>query len=98
MIAGAVRTFTGGWKYPSHEIPFVTFQTTGNHWFPDESACPTIQPQMLTSTRRREPAARFGVAQGGGTMIITPTRHGDFFSAAEVARGANPNWVTGMAY
>ncbi len=43
-------------------------------------------------------AARFGEAKGGGTMIITPTRHGDFFSAAEVARGANPNWLTGMAY
>ena len=43
-------------------------------------------------------AARFGVAKGGGTMIITPTRQGDFYSAAEVARGVNPNWVTGMAY
>lgn len=43
-------------------------------------------------------AARFGVAKGGGTMIITPTRHGDFFSAAEVARGVDPRWVTGMAY
>jgi hypothetical protein len=43
-------------------------------------------------------AARFGVANGAGTMIITPTRHGDFYSAAEVARGVNPTWVTGMAY
>jgi hypothetical protein len=43
-------------------------------------------------------AARFGVAPGGGTMIITPSRQGDFFSAAEVARGANPTWVSAMAY
>ncbi len=43
-------------------------------------------------------AARFGAAPGGGTMIINPTRHGEFFSAAEVARGASPNWTASMAY
>ena len=43
-------------------------------------------------------AARFGAAPGGGTMLIDPTRHGDFYSAAEVRVAANPTWKSTMAY
>lgn len=43
-------------------------------------------------------AARFGVAPGGGTMLIGPDRHGNFFSDAERARGASPTWTSTVAY
>jgi hypothetical protein len=42
-------------------------------------------------------AGRFGVAPGGGTMVIDPNRIGHFYSPAEAARGASPDWTSTVA-
>lgn len=41
---------------------------------------------------------RFGVAPGGGTLVIGPTRLGHFHSKAEIATGAAPDWMSVFAY
>lgn len=41
---------------------------------------------------------RFGVAPGGGTMLIGPDRFGRFHSKAEIAVGAAPDWLSVFAY
>lgn len=38
-------------------------------------------------------AGRFGVAPGGGVLLIDNNRIGQFFSEAEIARGASPSWT-----
>lgn len=43
-------------------------------------------------------AGRFGVARGGGTLFIGPTRFGYFHSKAEIAAGADPDWLSVFAY
>jgi hypothetical protein len=43
-------------------------------------------------------AGRFGVAPGGGTLLIDPNRMGHFFSAAEIVAGAVPDWTSLFAY
>lgn len=43
-------------------------------------------------------AGRFGTAPGGGTMIIDANRLGRFFSEAEVAVGAAPEWTSLFPY
>jgi len=43
-------------------------------------------------------AGRFGVAPGGGTIIVDPFRIGRFFSAAETAVGASPDWASLFQY
>ncbi len=37
-------------------------------------------------------AGRFGVAPGGGVLLIDHERRGQFFSEAEIATGASPDW------
>jgi FG-GAP-like repeat len=39
-------------------------------------------------------AGRFGAAPGGGVLLIDPTRTGYFFSPAEIAVGARPEWTS----
>ena len=39
-------------------------------------------------------AGRFGAAPGGGTLVIDPTRVGQFYSEAEIAAGAEPDWTS----
>jgi hypothetical protein len=41
---------------------------------------------------------RFGVAPGGGTMLIGPDRFGRFHSKAEILVGASPDWLSVFAY
>jgi hypothetical protein len=41
---------------------------------------------------------RFGVAPGGGTMLIGFDRFGHFHSKAEIAVGASPDWLSVFAY
>lgn len=43
-------------------------------------------------------AGRFGAAPGGGTVVIDDGRVGNFFSAAETAVGASPNWNSVFPY
>jgi len=43
-------------------------------------------------------AGRFGAAPGGGTLVIDDTRIGRFFSAAEKAVGASPDWASLFPY
>ena len=43
-------------------------------------------------------AGRFGAAPGGGTLVIGPDRLGHFYSAAEIARGAAPDWTSVFPY
>lgn len=43
-------------------------------------------------------AGRFGTAPGGGTLVIDPTRIGNFYSAAETAVGASPNYKSLFPY
>ena len=43
-------------------------------------------------------AGRFGLAPGGGTLIIDHTRKGQFFSPAEVPYGRSPNWSSLFSY
>jgi hypothetical protein len=43
-------------------------------------------------------AGRFGVAPGGGTLVIDPYRLGHFYSAAEIAAGAAPDWTSLFPY
>lgn len=41
---------------------------------------------------------RFGVAPGGGVLMIDHSRLGHFFSEAEVTAGAAPDWMSLFAY
>ena len=41
---------------------------------------------------------RFGVAPGGGTMIIDPSRWGRFYSEAEIAARAAADWTSLFPY
>ncbi|HYC30872.1 MAG TPA: hypothetical protein VEB59_01220 [Gemmatimonadales bacterium] len=43
-------------------------------------------------------AGRFGAAPGGGTLVISPDRMGQFFSPAETPAGAQPAWSSVFAY
>jgi hypothetical protein len=43
-------------------------------------------------------AGRFGAAPGGGVLLIGHDRAGRFFSAAESAVGASPDWASLFAY
>ncbi|MEA3108114.1 MAG: hypothetical protein QOI88_2719 [Gammaproteobacteria bacterium] len=43
-------------------------------------------------------SGRFGAAPGGGTMVIDDSRVGHFFSAAEAAVGAAPEWFSVFPY
>jgi hypothetical protein len=43
-------------------------------------------------------AGRFGAAPGGGTLVIDPERRGHFYSAAEIATGAAPDWNSLFSY
>lgn len=43
-------------------------------------------------------AGRFGAAPGGGVLLIDQNRIGRFFSEAEVAAGASPEWSSLFAY
>lgn len=43
-------------------------------------------------------AGRFGVAAGGGTLVVDQDRRGHFYSPAESLRGAQPNWMSLHAY
>lgn len=56
----------------------------------------TVGPEAVTPGTGF--AGRFGVAPGGGTMLIDPNRIGRFFSPAETARGASPDWTSTVAY
>lgn len=43
-------------------------------------------------------AGRFGAAPGGGTLVIDPSRFGQFYSKAEIAVGASPDWKSLFPY
>jgi hypothetical protein len=43
-------------------------------------------------------AGRFGAAPGGGTLVIGPDRLGHFYSEAEIAVGAAPEWTSLFPY
>jgi hypothetical protein len=43
-------------------------------------------------------AGRFGVAPGGGLLLIDPYRTGHFYSEAEKDRGASPDWASLFPY
>lgn len=43
-------------------------------------------------------AGRFGAAPGGGVLLIGHDRLGRFFSEAEIATGASPDWMSLFAY
>jgi hypothetical protein len=43
-------------------------------------------------------AGRFGAAPGGGVLLTGHNRIGRFFSQAEVAAGARPDWTSLFAY
>jgi hypothetical protein len=43
-------------------------------------------------------AGRFGVAPGGGVLLIGPDRIGNFFSPAERVAGASPDWRSLFGY
>jgi len=43
-------------------------------------------------------AGRFGAAPGGGVLLIDRNRIGNFFSEAEIAAGASPDWRGLVAY
>lgn len=43
-------------------------------------------------------AGRFGVAPGGGVLLIGHDRFGNFYSEAEIASGASPEWRSLFAY
>lgn len=43
-------------------------------------------------------AGRFGVAPGGGVLVTGPDRIGNFFSPAERAAGASPDWRSLFGY
>ena len=43
-------------------------------------------------------AGRFGAAPGGGTLVIDQTRLGHFYSEAEIAAGAAPDWTSLFPY
>jgi hypothetical protein len=43
-------------------------------------------------------AGRFGAAPGGGVVVTGPDRVGNFFSPAEVAAGASPDWRSLFGY
>ena len=43
-------------------------------------------------------AGRFGVAPGGGVVVTGPDRIGNFFSPAEKAAGASPDWRSLFGY
>jgi hypothetical protein len=43
-------------------------------------------------------AGRFGAAPGGGVLLVGHDRLGRFFSAAETAAGAAPDWASLFAY
>jgi hypothetical protein len=43
-------------------------------------------------------AGRFGAAPGGGVLLIDSSRTGRFFSEAEIAAGASPDWTSVFAY
>jgi hypothetical protein len=43
-------------------------------------------------------AGRFGVAPGGGVLVTGPDRIGNFFSPAEKAAGALPDWRSLFGY
>ncbi|MEO8506225.1 MAG: right-handed parallel beta-helix repeat-containing protein [Betaproteobacteria bacterium] len=55
-------------------------------------------PSGDTVTPHHGFAGRFGAARGGGTLVIGPDRFGHFFSAAEIAAGAAPDWSSLYAY
>jgi hypothetical protein len=41
---------------------------------------------------------RFGAAPGGGTLVIDQNRLGRFYSEAEIAAGATPDWTSLFPY
>jgi hypothetical protein len=43
-------------------------------------------------------AGRFGAAPGGGVLLIGRDRFGHFFSEAEIAAGASPDWMSVFPY
>jgi hypothetical protein len=43
-------------------------------------------------------AGRFGAASGGGTLVIDQNRMGQFYSQAEIAAGAAPDWTSLFPY
>ncbi|MDD1621867.1 MAG: VCBS repeat-containing protein [Methylococcaceae bacterium] len=43
-------------------------------------------------------AGRFGAAPGGGVLLTDHGRIGRFYSEAEIARGASPDWSSPFAY
>jgi hypothetical protein len=43
-------------------------------------------------------AGRFGAAPGGGTLVIDQNRLGHFYSEAEIAAGAAPDWTSLFPY
>src|SRR5205807_10409544 len=43
-------------------------------------------------------AGRSGAAHGGGTLVIDPNRVGHFYSEAEIAAGASPDWTSLFPY
>jgi hypothetical protein len=43
-------------------------------------------------------AGRFGVAPGGGVLLVGPDRRGRFYSEAEEAAGASPDWLSVFPY
>ena len=43
-------------------------------------------------------AGRFGTAPGGGVLFVDMNRNGHFYSEAEIAAGASPQWQSLFAY
>ena len=85
-------------RYNQVRIRILRSRNGTEPWRPWQERSWNVQPDPTLVLPVWSFAARFGVAPGGGTMIINPSRHGEFFSAAESARGASPTWTAAMAY
>lgn len=96
-----VLRFDGAWKQAYKDGPWL-----GNFtwWVSDDGISPwrklTSYSWSTKSVPRTPPAfaGRFGVAPGGGVLVVDFDRFGQFYAPGETARGALPKWHSQFRY